>query len=174
MKYNYTNPIMKQVAELCDKGHWPICQNETGSFAIFMPITDEQGCIRQSGWYDTIEEATTTVGLTSLENWNLQPTKIIGFWHPPTPQFEVGDKVKVTIENFAGFEHFVTGESSPLARVVDVGQTQCTIIFDNDKSHKKFSVDHYQLEPVLDSQTLELTLDEIAEKFGVDNIKIKK
>jgi hypothetical protein len=160
MKYNYTNPIMKQVAELCDKGHWPICESGQGNITIFTPIRDERGRLRRSLWEELQDTAMQNVGYSYHEDSDTQPTKIIGFWHPPTPQFDVGDKVKVRSSRYP-------------AEVLEKAINYYKVGWDNGNT------DHHHwsdLEPVLPTEPLELTLEAIAEKFGTtaDNIKIKK
>lgn len=96
----YTNPIMKQVAELCDNGHYPICKNKNGDFAIFTPFKrvscyKEKELVVRSNWEETIEGCKKTIGCTYQSEFNdFDPIKIVGFYHHPIPEFKVGDKVK--------------------------------------------------------------------------------
>jgi hypothetical protein len=165
MKYQYTNPIMKQVAQYCDKGHWPICETADSRIFISMPLRNEAGYIIRSYLKETIKEAQQSIGVSYQDNQDTQPTKIIGFWHPPTPHFEVGDMVRV----YNGYDK-VEGGVWTIEDYEDA--TNVGIVANGGVLTKSI----YQLEPVLDSQPLELTLEEIAEKFGTtaDNIKIKK
>jgi hypothetical protein len=105
--YQYTDPKMQEVAKFCEKGFWPICKNERGEFAVFTPILtkvlNKGKAIRRSSWNKTKEEAKEEIGKLwhndcSLEysiGQELQPTEIVSFYHPPTPKFEVGDKVRI-------------------------------------------------------------------------------
>lgn len=95
IKYNYTNPIMKQVAELCDNGHYPICKSEYGEYAIFSPFRDDEGYIKRTYWYGYANTPEGRFLDTYQDNDTYQPTEIIGFYHPPLKKFKVGDKVRV-------------------------------------------------------------------------------
>jgi hypothetical protein len=91
----YTDPVMQKVAKLCEDGHWPICKDEDGSFAVFTPILDDDGYIYRGSWDWTIEKAKQSLTHTPVTGRYGLPTEIVGFYHPPTPKFKIGDKVRV-------------------------------------------------------------------------------
>lgn len=93
--YQYTNPKMQEVAKLCEKGFWPICKNERGEYAIFSPVINGIDCLRKTDWVNSIKRAKEIIGATFHDNTHIQPTEIVGFYNPPRPKFEVGDKVRV-------------------------------------------------------------------------------
>jgi hypothetical protein len=158
--YNYTNPIMQQVSKLCEDGHWPICKNEDGQFAVFSPILNQTEWWRRGFWKDTEEQAKYRISETYHVNDDTQPTEIIGFYHPPTPKFKVGDKVRfiggnkiATIGREFGFEYEI-----------------------EDKNGETETFSCWLLEPALETEPVivEMTVAEIEEKLGVKNLKIVK
>jgi hypothetical protein len=182
-KYNYNNPIMQEVEKHCDAGHYPICLLESGEYAIFTPCRDGDGCIRRSYQEDTIEACQKSVGATYHSNSHYQPTEIVGFHHPPFKAYKKGDKVKVREDlefiqiddRWDLYKEQHNDTAGKVGIIIDNYAVGYAVHFDDIDDW--FHYAHHQLEPVLENQeTLELTLDEIAEKFGVEvgNIKIKK
>jgi hypothetical protein len=183
-KYQYNNPVMQQVAKLCDDGHYPIYLLEDGEYAIFTPFRrNTDGVIRRSYTEDTIEECKNSISKTFHDNSDPQPTEIVRFYHPPFKAYKEGNKVRVRedleflqIEN--NWENSFQEYKNSAGKVGVVSAT-CTTHYKVHFDHINdwFEYTHHQLEPVLENQeTLELTIDEIAQKFGVNakNIKIKK
>jgi hypothetical protein len=183
-KYQYNNPVMQQVAKLCDDGHYPIYLLEDGEYAIFTPFRrNTDGVIRRSYTEDTIEECKNSISKTFHDNSDPQPVKRVDFYHPPFTAYKVDEKVRVRKDleflqcdddwERCGQEYQNT--AGKVGIIINNDSVGYTVHFDHINDW--FSYAHHQLEPCIENQeTLELTIDEIAQKFGVDskNIKIKK
>ena len=156
--YNYTDPKMQEVSKLCQRGFWPICKNEYGEFAIFTPELNGCGFWRRSSWSDEINEAKRSLGTTSHCNKDSRPTEIVGFYHPPTPQFKIGDKVRVISSGEIGIVQVKFG--------VEAGV--CT-----DKIRTGYSI--YLLEPVIEPEPVivEMTLAQIEEYAAFNGFKVR-
>ena len=178
--YQYTNPKMQEVAKLCEKGFWPICKNERGQFAIFMPILNVDKFIRRSSWSSSLEIALNTCGTTYQDDGvNYEPTEIVGFCHPPTPKFEVGDKVRVREDlkdciptpKKTGYNYLKTA-----GKIGKVTRTEGSHFYKVDFENDSWSYLPLYLEPVIETEpkVVEMTFAEIEEKLGVKNLKIVK
>lgn len=170
--YNYTNPKMQEVAKLCERGFWPICKNEDGEFAVFTPILNRRGQIVRSKSSSELENAKTDLTGTHHENEDFQPTEIVDFYHPPTPKFEVGDKVRVR-ENVIEALDMQLNNSIIAGKITEVGDIKKGV------AEVRIEGVYYNLpfsafEPVLETEPVivEMTVAEIEEKLGVKNLKI--
>ena len=179
--YNYTNPKMQEVAKFCARGFWPICKNEYGEFAIFTPLK-ASGKFRRSEWKDYLEKAKDFIGSFWHSDSDSQPTEIVGFYHPPTPLFEMGDRVRVRRRE--DLEETLVERTKSVEEdwKLKAGQTGTIITYKSKNSYivsfggSNWEFTANQLEPFIEPEPVivEMTVAEIEEKLGVKNLKIVK
>jgi hypothetical protein len=181
--------LYEKINKACSHGNYPIVSNGE-KYGIISPHKDHTGNWRDSAIWRTLEDAIKSIGLADGDNksgWNdleLNGYKIIGFYHPEFEPYEVGDKVKVRAdlelcltkrEWLANSKKF-RDTAGKIGKVQDITHGGYHIFFDDINDW--YNYPHNQLETFFEEEekTIELTLEEIAEKFGtnVKNIKIKK
>ena len=176
--YNYTDPKMQEVSKFCQRGFWPICKNGNGRFAVFTPILDQDNYWKRSFWKDEIDEAKQNIGDTYSNNGD-KPTEIVGYYHPPIYEFEIGDKVKVRedlkslqLENYGDYQSFLKTAGNTGIVSHYYGFNNITVNFTNES----YTYTTNQLEPVIEPEPviIEMTLAQIEKKLGVKNLKIVK
>lgn len=169
------NLIIQQVIKYCEMGFFPICKLQNGQYQTFTPFKDDDdnfSCSIPSYNLDTAKRAVT-------ETWRdfnhidekQTPTEIIGFYHPEFKPFDVGDRVicKDYEDKLAVIAEY------------DLKDMNYKVKYDDTKYNSGWYL-HSELEPYLgplkeaqcpkESKPLEVTLEDIAKKFGVDKISI--
>ena len=168
--------ITQQVIKFCQMGFFPICKLQNGQYRTFSPFRDKDGDFRcsyassdlNSVKEDIVSNYTNCQSLSNDLDDEDTPTEIIGFYHHPFEPFEVGDRVVCkTYEDRLG-------------TIIEYDSVDMNYHVEYDNSGYDSYYTHFELEPYLEKtnkeQPLELTLEEIAKKFGVEvsNLKIKK
>lgn len=95
--------LYQQINNYCEMGYYPIVSNGD-CYLIVSPFKDRNGYWRDTGVYVKLSDAKIYVGeeeglssdtLQDIQNKSAKQYKVVGFHHPPTKRFKVGDKVRV-------------------------------------------------------------------------------
>jgi hypothetical protein len=183
--------LQQQIQANLDVGHHVIIKDtDHHTYRMISPYKDSAGEYTVSGWRSSIqkcEESTISFRCQNLNNYNYQKYRYIGIYNPVYQTLKLGTKVKVREDarewcEILGFDSY-TNYNHLIGRIYKIENLSANSYFVFDSELDKMCDFPLQALEVItegfeeeNDSTIEYTMDEIAEKLGVDvkNLKIKK
>lgn len=181
--------LQTQIQANLDVGHHVIVQDIDMHYRIISPFKDFSGNYRETQWYESVEECKQNIGDDVgllLKRYYLDQDKYIGIYTPVYQTLKSGTKVRVREDAREWCERLeydwhesIDSMIGKIYKITEMGSNGYLICGANYR-YRYFPLQ--ALEVITegfedqDTATVEYTIEEIAEKLGVDVklLKIKK